>query len=499
MKLKIGEVAKQTGMTIRTLRHYDTLGLLTPRERSGAAYRLYTPADLTRLLQIQSLKTLGLGLQEIKRALDDPAYDTQEVLRQHIGLLEHRIQYEQRLLERLRALQGVAEVGWTGVADVIRLTEQVDGRVRQFMTVAQEIAERDEDMLSHEQWAYLHERHAPNWTAGGEDWPQLLTDVLSALERGTPPDTPEAKELAQRWSALVHQFTGGRSDIAHALDTAYQRHLPPELKTVWTFIASAMSHLTTGEPMTTKLSPTPTADLVHLDKNVRIRAALELGAERRLDALPELIERLGCEPDFFVRENLTWAVVRMAEEALPSLLALLEHPDAAARLQAVHTLGKIADPRATEALLHVVNDPDDEVARRALFALGRVGSPQALTVLIAGLGHMDAERRNTLSTAIQGFGSAALAPLTSELQHEQAGVRAHAADILGLIGHTDAIPALARALRDSEWDVRFAALSALGNLPNAQAETAIREATNDPDNRIRAVAARLLEDRQIGM
>lgn len=249
--------------------------------------------------------------------------------------------------------------------------------------------------------------------------------------------------------------------------------------------------------MTTEHAPTPSADLSHPDKNVRICAALDLGAERRLDALPELIERLVCEPDFFVRENLTWAVVRMAEEALPSLLTLLKHSDAAARLQVVHTLSKIADPRATKALLHVLNDQDDEVARRAIFALGRIGSPQALTVLIAGLGHADAERCNTLSTAVQGFGIAALAPLTSGLQHEQASVRAHAADILGLIGHAESTPALARALKDSEWDVRFAALSALGNLPDPQAANAIREAINDPDSRIRAVATRLLKDRQV--
>lgn len=498
MKLRIGEVAKRTGLTIRTLRHYDALGLLAPTERSGAAYRLYSSADLAHLLQIQSLKTLGLSLRDIERALDDPAYDTQEVLRQHIGLLERRIQQEQELLARLCALQGVAEVGWMGIADVIHLTEQVDGRVRQFMTVARDVAERDETMFSREQWAYLRARHTPNWTTGGEDWPQLLTDVLSTLERGTPPDTPEAKELARRWNALVHQFTGGRSDIAHALDAAYQQHLPPELKTVWTFIASAMNHLTTGEPMTTEHPPTTTADLLHADKNVRIRAALNLGAERRLDALPDLVERLTCEPDFFVRENLTWAVVRMAEEALPSLVALLKHPNASARLQVVHTLSKIADPRATDALLQVLDDPDAEVARRAIFALGRINSPQALTALGAGLGDVDAERRSTLSTAIQGFGSAALIPLTRSLQHEQTGVRAHAADILGLIGHADAIPTLARALKDSEWDVRFAALSALGQLPDPQAENAIREAINDADSRIRAVAVRLLKDRQVG-
>ena len=490
MQLKIGEVARRTGLSIRTLRHYDALGLLRPTGRSQAAYRLYSPADLTRLLHIQSLKSLGLSLAEIAQALDDPTYDARSVLRQHIASLERRILQEQTLLDRLRALQGVAKVGWTEVAEVIQLSERVEKRVKQFMYVAQEVAEKLK--LNDEQRAHLQDRPAQ---PVGEDWPRLLTDIFTALERRTPPPSPDAQKLARRWNALVQDSTGGRADIAHALGSAYRQHLPPELHTVWAFIADAVQHLSAGAPMTTP-NNTQLADLGHPDKNVRIRAALDVGAARQQDALPELLRRLTREADFFVRENLTWAVARMGEAALPGLLKLLEHPDAAARLQAVHTLSKIADPRATAALLNVLNDADAEVARKAIFALGQLGSPQALSTLIAGLGDVDAERRTTLSTAIQGFGAAALAPLGDALPGARAGVRAHAADILGLLGDPAAVPALAGAFTDDDWNVRFAVLSALGHLPGAEADAAIERAAQDTDARLRAVALRLQTDRQ---
>ena len=78
--LRIGEVARRTGLTHRTLRHYDDLGLLVPSGRSGGDYRLYAPEDLDRLLAIQHLKSLGMGLDEIGRALDDPGFDASQAL-----------------------------------------------------------------------------------------------------------------------------------------------------------------------------------------------------------------------------------------------------------------------------------------------------------------------------------------------------------------------------------------------------------------------------------
>ena len=122
--LKIGEVARRTGLTHRTLRHYDDLGLLVPSGRSGGDYRLYAPEDLERLLSIQHLKSLGMGLEEIARALDDPGFDAGEALARHAALVEGRIAAEQDLLDRLRRLQA-ASGSWEEVLDTIALTERL--------------------------------------------------------------------------------------------------------------------------------------------------------------------------------------------------------------------------------------------------------------------------------------------------------------------------------------------------------------------------------------
>ncbi|UQN09445.1 HEAT repeat domain-containing protein [Deinococcus sp. QL22] len=487
MNFKIGELAQRTGLTIRTLRHYDALGLLKPTERTPSAYRLYSPTDLTRLLHIQSLKTLGLTLPEIARALDDPAYAAQNILQQHIEVLEARIAQEQHLVSRLRELQGTAEASWTEIAETIALTQRVARQVGHFMQTAQNLTQQL--TLSDEQLQSLQDQ---SWDSGNDDWETLLTQVFTALEEGIPPTSQEAQTLALRWQRLVGRTTADCPEIAQALGRAYEHHVPAELHSAWTFISEAMSSQQDGAAMTNQRAVT---NLLHPDKNVRIRAALDLGAAQHRAALPTLIERLGCEPDFFVRENLTWAIVRMGVEAVPPLLGLLEHSDAAVRLQSVHALSKLADPVSVAALGQAVRDPDDEVARKAIFALGQLGHSGALSTLVAEVGHPDNERRNTLSRALMEFRQDALFPLRELLQHPEARRRAHAADILGLLGESAAAPALTEALLDHTWEVRFAALSALGHLTGEEARQGIEQATQLADSRLRAVAQRLAAHR----
>lgn len=71
MSLKVGELAKRCGLTVRTLHHYDQIGLLRPSARSGSGYRLYGRSDIARLHQIQVLRKLGLSLAEIGGWLDE--------------------------------------------------------------------------------------------------------------------------------------------------------------------------------------------------------------------------------------------------------------------------------------------------------------------------------------------------------------------------------------------------------------------------------------------
>ncbi len=94
----VGEVSEITGVTVRTLHHYDEIGLLAPSGRSEAGYRLYAYADLARLQEILVRRALGFSLAEIQSILDDPAYD-------RIGALRRQRELVERQAERLGALR----------------------------------------------------------------------------------------------------------------------------------------------------------------------------------------------------------------------------------------------------------------------------------------------------------------------------------------------------------------------------------------------------------
>jgi DNA-binding transcriptional MerR regulator len=89
-QMKIGDVARRTGVSARTLRFYEERGLLTPSARSDAGYRLYDDDDLRRLMRIVALRQLGLGLDEVAAVLDEPATDPRATLRAHLARLEQQ-------------------------------------------------------------------------------------------------------------------------------------------------------------------------------------------------------------------------------------------------------------------------------------------------------------------------------------------------------------------------------------------------------------------------
>ena len=88
---KVGELAKQTGLTVRALHHYDEIGLLSPSHRSEAGYRLYDGEDIARLLQILSLRQLGFSLDETGDCLSRPENTLEHVLGLHIARLRDGI------------------------------------------------------------------------------------------------------------------------------------------------------------------------------------------------------------------------------------------------------------------------------------------------------------------------------------------------------------------------------------------------------------------------
>lgn len=235
--------------------------------------------------------------------------------------------------------------------------------------------------------------------------------------------------------------------------------------------------------------------LIHPDKNMRGPAALALGGSCVVDALDGLLARVGHEPDFYVREDITWALVRMGDKAVAPLIGLLEDKSAAVRHHAAHTLGKINDPRAVEALMSVLKDSDHMVATRAAGSLKVIGDARAIPALAGILGHAHRETQTAVTEALERFGTQAVPAVLEAMNDPRWPVREHAADVLGQIGDKTAVAALASALYDTEWQVRFAAVTALWHIGGAAATAALREMPPDVDERVRELWERVKDKR----
>ena len=111
---KVGDLAKLTGLTVRTLRFYDEIGLLSPSDQTESGHRLYSEVNLSRLHQILSLKELGLSLEEVKSALSGGQLSPLEIVNLQMDQIKEQIKQQQKLLEQLRhvskLMQGKAEL-----------------------------------------------------------------------------------------------------------------------------------------------------------------------------------------------------------------------------------------------------------------------------------------------------------------------------------------------------------------------------------------------------
>ncbi|MFF8830868.1 HEAT repeat domain-containing protein [Streptomyces sp. NPDC015131] len=185
--------------------------------------------------------------------------------------------------------------------------------------------------------------------------------------------------------------------------------------------------------------------LADADASVRLRAALDAGSTPDPRYIEPLVERCATEPEFFVRDMLTWALTRHPSDlTLPALLRDVRSPPRAqARSQALHTLSKIGDRRAWPAITPaLLADPDDEVARsawRAAVLLVPEGEEAELaTALAAQLGRGGTETHRSLSRALVALGDASVPALLAATTAPGAGTRAHALATRRLLSDPDA-------------------------------------------------------------
>lgn len=136
---RVGELASATGLTVRTLHYYEEIGLLVAAGRTDAGHRLYNDADVERLYRICLLRRLGLPLDEIGRALDDPAWSLRASMATHLGDLDRRLEAEGRLRGRLAQLltsMGASDGPLTqDLLDVLETMTMLDATVQRRIAI----------------------------------------------------------------------------------------------------------------------------------------------------------------------------------------------------------------------------------------------------------------------------------------------------------------------------------------------------------------------------
>jgi DNA-binding transcriptional MerR regulator len=190
----VGRVAALSGVTIRTLHHYDEIGLLSPSGRSAAGYRIYEEQDIERLQRILFYRELGFDLKEISTIVDDPSTDALGHLRRQRTLLTERI-------ERLGAMVDAIDYEMEARTMDIRLTPEerleVFGEFR-----PEDYAEEAEQRWGETEPYKASQRRVSSYKK--EDWQRLKAEgeevqgrLAAALNAGLPADSEEAMAAAE--------------------------------------------------------------------------------------------------------------------------------------------------------------------------------------------------------------------------------------------------------------------------------------------------------------
>jgi DNA-binding transcriptional MerR regulator len=199
----VGMAAGYLGLTVRTLHHWDEIGLASPSHRTPAGYRLYTSEDLERLSRVIAYREAGLSLDTIREVLDDAAAEIGDTLRQQRAQLAEKITELQKLDQRLERMSDAHERGILMSDDEQRETfgEEWDPQSSREARFA---------WGGTRQWAQFAERSASRsphqWRALSEAMSALQRDLADAVSREVEPGSEEADGLVERHRELFSNF-----------------------------------------------------------------------------------------------------------------------------------------------------------------------------------------------------------------------------------------------------------------------------------------------------
>jgi MerR family transcriptional regulator, thiopeptide resistance regulator len=247
----VGRVADLSGVTIRTLHHYDEVGLLSPEGRSASGYRIYEDRDLERLQRILFYRELGFTLGEISTIVDDPRTDAIGHLRRQRGLLTARI-------ERLNAM--VDAIDYEMEARTMDIPLTPEERLEVFGEFRPEDYAEEAEQRWGETEAYKEsQRRVSSYTK--EDWQRLKAEeeeirarLAAALDAGLAPESDEAMAAAEahrrhisRWFyECTYEIHRGLTEL-YVSDERFRSNYDATAPGLATFIRDA-AHANAGRP-----------------------------------------------------------------------------------------------------------------------------------------------------------------------------------------------------------------------------------------------------------
>jgi MerR family transcriptional regulator, thiopeptide resistance regulator len=231
--MKIGDLAKTTGLSVRTLHHYDEINLLKPSGRTDGDHRVYNALDIERLHQIVSLKKLNLSLEEISTTLNAGPTLT-SILERHRDLLEEEIKEKQKILGRLLATLELANFNGSPstenllasireltLFEKIFTTEQIGGVLAKSKTLGRPSVQ---DLM--------------------QELATLVATFKSEMAQDTPANNPEVLRMVQRWIEIRNIFTQGNFDISEDSRRAFMSD--PDLERNYGINKELLSYIQKG-------------------------------------------------------------------------------------------------------------------------------------------------------------------------------------------------------------------------------------------------------------
>lgn len=207
-RLRVGDLAKMTGLTVRTLHHYEAIGLLDAAARGEGGHRLYDEASVQRLYRIRVLRSLGIALSEIRRFIDDDA-SVASVMHQHLARVEQEVEDLTRLRDRLRRVCRRPD-SHVDTAELLRTIDAMSRLERHVATRRQYAASRPPRGIERQ-------------------WRALADELRACMAAGDDPSSGRARDVAIRARELILDFAGHDAVTLEALDHLRTADPPSDL------------------------------------------------------------------------------------------------------------------------------------------------------------------------------------------------------------------------------------------------------------------------------